>query len=91
MGGERSVELRGIERVQPVPEREVRRRGRLGLECNDAVDGLNDAESPAAEEELTGEGGPISARWVSGTPEGAALASASIRPSRAVRFFMRPS
>ena len=56
---ERVVELGRIEALGPVPERQVGRRRLLGLEPADPLDGIDDVDRPAVEEELTIERGPV--------------------------------
>ena len=53
--GEGGVEVRRIERIEPVPQRDVRGRGLLRLEGDQAMDRVGDAESLAPQQELPGE------------------------------------
>ena len=54
--GEGGVEVRGIERIEPVPQRDVRGRGLLRLQGDQAMDRVGDVERLAPQQELPGEG-----------------------------------
>ncbi len=59
MVGECLVELGGIERLDPVPECEVGRRGLLGLERHDPLDRVDDGQALAMQQHLPGERGAV--------------------------------
>jgi hypothetical protein len=54
--GEGGVEVRGIERIEPIPERDVRGRRLLRLKCDQAMDRVDDVEWLAPQQELPSEG-----------------------------------
>src|SRR5215204_1755608 len=56
---ERGVEVRGIERIEPIPERDVRGRRLLRLKCDQAMDCVDDVEWLAPQQELSSEGRSI--------------------------------
>ncbi len=57
--GEGAVEVDGVERVEPIPESDVRRRGLLGLQRDDPVHGIDHAQLLAAKQQLPAKGGPV--------------------------------
>ena len=73
--GEGAVEVGRVEGGQPVPQREVRRRGLLRLQRDDAVDGLDHVERLAAQQQLPGQRGPVEL-------SGGELHAESVKPPR---------
>ena len=57
--GPTTVEVGRVEPGQPVPQREVGRRGLLGLQGDDAPDGLDHVQRFAVQEQLAAERGPV--------------------------------
>jgi hypothetical protein len=57
--GERAIKIRRVEPGQPIPQRDVRRRGLLGLKCDDPVHRVDHADLLAAKKHLAAKRGAV--------------------------------
>jgi hypothetical protein len=56
---EGAIQVGWVEVGDPVPQRQIRRRGLLGLQCDDPRDSVDNAEPLAGEQQLAGERRPV--------------------------------
>ena len=57
--GERGIQIRRVEVGDPVPQRQVRRRGLLRLQPDQPPDGVDHVERLTLQQQLPSQGGPV--------------------------------